>query len=52
MRNDGMPPRAFFPNIQAARAFAALAVVAYHMDVLPFGQPRGDVFFVFSRCLM
>ncbi|WP_260435703.1 acyltransferase family protein [Burkholderia cepacia] len=52
MRNDGMPPRAFFPNIQAARAFAALAVVAYHMHVLPFGQAGVDVFFVISGFIM
>ncbi|KAB1592078.1 acyltransferase [Burkholderia cepacia] len=47
-----MPPRAFFPNIQAARAFAALAVVAYHMHVLPFGQAGVDVFFVISGFIM
>ncbi|KVA59013.1 acyltransferase [Burkholderia cepacia] len=52
MRNDGMPSRAFSPNIQAARAFAALAVVAYHMHVLPFGQAGVDVFFVISGFIM
>ncbi|WP_176048591.1 acyltransferase [Burkholderia sp. BCC1644] len=52
MRDDGVPPRAFFPNIQAARAFAALAVVAYHMHVLPFGQAGVDVFFVISGFIM
>ncbi|WP_419689850.1 acyltransferase family protein [Burkholderia theae] len=49
---DTVHPRAFFPNIQAARAFAALAVVAYHMHVLPFGQAGVDVFFVISGFIM
>ncbi|UXU89846.1 acyltransferase family protein [Burkholderia sp. S-53] len=51
MRDD-VRQRAFFPNIQAARAFAALAVVAYHMHVLPFGQAGVDVFFVISGFIM
>ncbi|KVS23198.1 acyltransferase [Burkholderia cepacia] len=51
MRDD-VRQRAFFPNIQAARAFAALAVVAYHMRVLPFGQAGVDVFFVISGFIM
>ncbi|WP_269501786.1 acyltransferase family protein [Burkholderia sp. IMCC1007] len=45
-------PGAFFPSIQCARAFAALAVVAYHMNVLPFGQAGVDVFFVISGFIM
>ncbi|VWB62097.1 acyltransferase [Burkholderia aenigmatica] len=45
-------PSAFFPNIQCARACAALAVVAYHMNVLPFGQAGVDVFFVISGFIM
>ncbi|RQR26800.1 acyltransferase [Burkholderia sp. Bp9143] len=45
-------PGAFFPNIQCARACAALAVVAYHMNVLPSGQAGVDVFFVISGFIM
>ncbi len=45
-------PRAFFPNLQCARACAALAVVGYHMNVLPFGQAGVDVFFVISGFIM
>lgn len=39
-------------NIQSARALAALAVVAYHMHVLPSGQAGVDVFFVISGFIM
>lgn len=41
-----------FLNVQAARALAALAVVAYHVGVLPFGQCGVDVFFVISGFIM
>lgn len=41
-----------FRNLQCARAFAALAVVGYHMGVLPFGQAGVDVFFVISGFIM
>ncbi|WP_423369615.1 acyltransferase family protein [Burkholderia sp. LMG 32019] len=39
-------------NIQSARALAALAVVAYHLHVLPSGQAGVDVFFVISGFIM
>lgn len=39
-------------NIQCARALAALAVVAYHLHVLPPGQAGVDVFFVISGFIM
>lgn len=39
-------------NVQAARALAALAVVAYHIGVLPFGQCGVDIFFVISGFIM
>ncbi|AOJ34076.1 acyltransferase family protein [Burkholderia metallica] len=39
-------------NIQCARALAALAVVAYHLHVLPSGQAGVDVFFVISGFIM
>ncbi|WP_158515377.1 acyltransferase family protein [Paraburkholderia phytofirmans] len=39
-------------NIQAARALAALAVVAYHMKALPVGQYGVDIFFVISGFIM
>lgn len=39
-------------NIQSARALAALAVVAYHLNVLPSGQAGVDVFFVISGFIM
>ncbi|CAB3750150.1 acyltransferase [Burkholderia puraquae] len=45
-------PGTFFPNIQCARACAALAVVGYHMNVLPSGQAGVDVFFVISGFIM
>ncbi|MFB9124523.1 acyltransferase [Paraburkholderia dipogonis] len=41
-----------FENVQAARALAALAVVAYHIGVLPFGQCGVDIFFVISGFIM
>ncbi|AXF24653.1 acyltransferase [Burkholderia pyrrocinia] len=41
-----------FSNIQRARAVAALAVVGYHMHVLPFGQNGIDVFFVIGGFIM
>ncbi|MCA8066510.1 acyltransferase family protein [Burkholderia sp. AU38729] len=41
-----------FRNLQCARAFAALAVVGYHMGVLPFGQAGVDIFFVISGFIM
>ncbi|RQT14385.1 acyltransferase [Burkholderia contaminans] len=45
-------PSGLFRNLQCARAFAALAVVGYHMGVLPFGQAGVDVFFVISGFIM
>ncbi|MDE1180808.1 acyltransferase [Paraburkholderia sp.] len=39
-------------NIQAARAIAALCVVAYHLELLRFGQCGVDVFFVISGFIM
>lgn len=45
-------PGRLFPNIQCARAVAALAVVCYHMNVLPSGQAGVDVFFVISGFIM
>ncbi|KVL37824.1 acyltransferase family protein [Burkholderia sp. MSMB1835] len=42
----------FFRNIQCARAFAALAVVGYHMGILPAGQAGVDLFFVISGFIM
>lgn len=45
-------PGAYFPNIQCARACAALAVVGYHVGVLPAGQAGVDVFFVISGFIM
>ncbi|HIH2748783.1 acyltransferase [Burkholderia aenigmatica] len=41
-----------FQNLQCARALAALAVVGYHMGVLPFGQAGVDIFFVISGFIM
>jgi peptidoglycan/LPS O-acetylase OafA/YrhL len=41
-----------FENVQAARALAALVVVAYHVGVLPFGQCGVDIFFVISGLIM
>jgi exopolysaccharide production protein ExoZ len=41
-----------FRNLQCARAGAALAVVGYHMGVLPSGQAGVDVFFVISGFIM
>ena len=50
--NAGMRRRPIYLNIQCARALAALAVVAYHLNVLPFGQAGVDVFFVISGFIM
>ncbi|WP_126283923.1 acyltransferase family protein [Burkholderia stagnalis] len=50
--NANTPSRTIYHNIQCARALAALAVVAYHMHVLPFGQAGVDVFFVISGFIM
>ncbi|NHV26687.1 acyltransferase [Burkholderia sp. D-99] len=44
--------RPIYQNIQSARALAALAVVAYHLHVLPSGQAGVDVFFVISGFIM
>ncbi|MGS0895678.1 acyltransferase family protein [Burkholderia stagnalis] len=44
--------RPIYLNIQGARALAALAVVAYHLHVLPSGQAGVDVFFVISGFIM
>jgi exopolysaccharide production protein ExoZ len=41
-----------YGNVQAARALAALAVLAYHMGLLPFGQCGVDIFFVISGFIM
>ncbi|WP_244101830.1 acyltransferase family protein [Burkholderia cepacia] len=35
-------------NVQCARALAAIAVVAFHLHVLPSGQAGVDVFFLIS----
>ncbi|MFJ1213564.1 hypothetical protein [Burkholderia pyrrocinia] len=39
-------------NIQSARALAALAVVAYHLHVMPSGQAGIDVLFLISGFIM
>ncbi|EDT06414.1 acyltransferase family protein [Burkholderia ambifaria] len=44
--------QSIYLNIQCARALAALAVVAYHLRVLPSGQAGVDVFFVISGFIM
>ncbi|AOJ83504.1 hypothetical protein WS86_22835 [Burkholderia savannae] len=49
MKNPAGP---LLSNIQAARAVAALCVVAYHLGVMPFGQIGVDVFFVISGFIM
>ncbi|MFM0110833.1 acyltransferase [Paraburkholderia nemoris] len=41
-----------YTNVQAARALAALAVVAFHIGVVPFGQCGVDIFFVISGFIM
>jgi exopolysaccharide production protein ExoZ len=52
MMNANAGRSGVFLNVQAARALAALAVVAYHVGVLPFGQCGVDVFFVISGFIM
>jgi exopolysaccharide production protein ExoZ len=50
--NTGAARSDIFLNVQAARALAALAVVAYHIGVSPFGQCGVDIFFVISGFIM
>lgn len=50
--NETMNSPKVFQNLQAARSLAALAVVAYHLDLLPFGQCGVDIFFVISGFIM